>query len=498
MLTRDQILAVYAAGPEAVVSLVETLLATQAQQAQQIAALSGRIQDLEERLAKLNKDRHNSSKPPSSDPPANTVLRKPRSLRQKSGKHSGGQAGHAGTTLLLADDPDHILVHAPGLCAGCGQSLEQVPAQSMQRRQVHDLPPLKLSVTEHQVLTKRCPACQCLNSSAFPPQLAQPVQYGPGVRALCVYLQEWHLLPFERTQQLLADLFGGSLCEGTLANFIALAHERLAPVEAVIKAALTKAGVAHFDETGARIGTRLYWLHVCGTPSLTYYVPHKKRGKAALEDIDILPAFAGTAVHDAWSSYLSFGCDHALCNAHLLRELTCVHEQMGQSWAGQAIKLLCDIKEAVQEAQATGAGTLSQKRRLFFLARYQWVIKQGRAANAQAPLMPSMPLSTPGPRGRPKQSPAQNLLDRMEQYRPFVLAFMDDFAVPFDNNLAERDLRMMKVHQKVSGCFRSWSGAAQFCRIRGYLSTLRKQGADVLAGLRSVFNGTPFVPTLQA
>jgi transposase len=294
-MTRAEFQLIYDQGPDACFALFE-------QMQRAIQALSARVEELEERLAQLSKDSHNSSKPPSADPPA----KKPKSLRPQTGRASGGQKGHPGTTLCLSDEPDQIIVHAPHRCGGCGQSLESVAAQSLERRQVFDLPPLALSVTEHQALCKRCPTCQHLSCAPFPQAVPQLLQYGPGVRALCVYLQQAHLLPFERTQQILSDLFGCHPSEGSLANFLCLCHQRLAPVEAAIKEAIQEAPVAHFDETGARIGGKLHWLHVCGTQSLTYYAPHAKRGKPALEDIGILPAFCGTAVHDAWASYLSF------------------------------------------------------------------------------------------------------------------------------------------------------------------------------------------------
>lgn len=496
-LTKADLIALVLQLSERLSSVEEALAQMSAQNTDlqaQNQALLGRVRELE---ARLSKDSHNSGKPPSSD----GLARKPKSLRPKGDKPTGGQPGHRGTTLCLSENPDNVVEHTPALCAGCGQSLDGVCSECIERRQVHDLPPLKLFVTEHRAITKTCPACRRLNRGSFPQSVSQPVQYGPGVRALCVYLQVHHLLPFERTQQLFGDLFGigqrpgathdgGCLSEGSLANFLSTCHERLEGVEATIKTAIGAACVAHFDETGGRIGKSLHWLHVAATQTLTYYAPHAKRGRPALEAIGILPAFAGTAVHDAWASYFPYDCDHALCNAHLLRELTFVKEQMRQPWAEQAITLLCDIKKAVDDAKRAGADRLDPLTLLRYAARYQWVILEGLRAN---------PLSERQftRRGRPKQSPARNLLDRMDQHRRCVLAFMYDFRVPFDNNLAERDLRMVKVQQKVSGCFRTFAGAQQFCRIRGYISTMRKQGTDILTALQSVFQGKPIMPAYQ-
>jgi transposase len=488
LLTKPQLVSLVYQLSERLSAVEETLAQMSLENANlkaQNQALSHRVQELEARLAK---DSHNSGKPPSSD----GLARKPKSLRPKGDKPTGGQPGHPGSTLCLSEHPNKTVKHAPAACAGCGRSLKDVASEGFERRQVYDLPPLALRITEHRAISKTCPACRRLNCGSFPGGVTQPVQYGPGVRALCIYLQVNHLLPFERTQQIFSDLFGGSLCQGSLANFQALCHERLEGVETAIKEAVTQAAVVHFDETGGRIGKTLHWLHVAATDTLTYYAPHEKRGRPALEAIGVLPSLWGTAVHDAWVSYFAYGCRHSLCNAHLLRELTFIDEQMHQPWARAAIALLCDIKKAVEAAKTAGGGSLSPQERLRYLARYQWVIKEGLLANppGQRPPQPK--------RGRPKQSPARNLLDRMDRYRSCVLAFMDDFAVPFDNNLAERDLRMVKVQQKVSGCFRTLAGARQFCRIRGYISTLRKQGIDVLSALRSIFAGLPLMPALQA
>ena len=483
-MTRDEFQAIYDSGPDACFALVQQMQATIQALAARVEELTAQVAQLQERL---NKDSHNSHKPPSSD----AFARKPKSLRPKSNKPSGGQPGHPGTTLCLSDQPHQIVEHSPAVCSGCGGSLAEVTAEGCERRQVHDLPPLALEVTEHRTLCKRCPICRTATAAAFPAGVSQPVQYGPGVRTLCVYLQYHHLLPYERTQQLLWDLFGAAPCEGSLAHFGTLCHERLSEAEAAIQEAILAAPVVHFDETGVRIAKKLHWLHVAGTEQFTFYAPHAQRGKPAFEAIGVLPGFRGTAVHDAWASYWGYPCAHALCNAHLLRELTGLQEQKHQPWAAQAIALLGEIKQTVEAAKAAGASALTPVQCRFFEARYEYVLHWGRVAN------PAPPVAASPKRGRPKQSAAQNLLERMARHRVSVLAFLYDFSVPFDNNLAERDLRMIKVHQKVSGCFRSFSGAAQFCRIRGYLSTLRKQGVDVLAALRRVFAGDPFIPVVQ-
>ena len=482
MLTRDQILSVYAAGPEAVVSLFE-------KQQEMLLALSARVQELERRLGK---DSHNSSKPPSSDGLAKKSKKKTKtsSLRQSSGNKTGGQPGHGGTTLTFCPNPSQTLVHAPSTCTGCGASLQGVIPCKTERRQVHELPPLSLLVTEHQAQSKRCPCCQSLTTSPFPSGVCAPVQYGPHLQAFCVYLQHYQLLPFERTRGRLLDLLGTAPSEGTLAAFLSEGYGRLEPIESAIKQAITEAEVAHFDETGARVAGRLHWLHQAGTASLTYFAAHAKRGKEAIDAIDILPRFTGCSVHDFFVSYLGYkDCAHSFCNGHLLRELIALKEQSGQPWPEAMIQLLLEIKKSVLTAQAAGSRHLSSATLCDFERRYAALVCQGFAANPA-------PVPIPGRRGRRKQSAARNLLCRLDVHRCSVLAFMYHFDVPFDNNLAERDLRMIKVHQKVSGCFRSLEGAAIFCRIRGYLSTLRKQGYPILAALQSVFAGEPRMPAL--
>ncbi len=477
MMTRDEILAVYAAGPEAVVALVEQLQGA-------LLALTARVQELEHRL---NKDSHNSHKPPSSDGLARG--KKPQSLRGKSGKPSGGQPGHPGQTLRPVEKPDEFRLHAPCACAHCGTSLEAVAPCATERRQVFDLPPLSLLVTEHEAQTERCPHCQACTSGTFPAGITQAAQYGPGLLALGVYLQTYQLLPFARTHELLQDLFGASPSQGTLAHALEGAATGLAPVEEQIRQAIHQAPVVHFDETGIRAEAKLRWLHTAGTERLTFYAVHAKRGREAIEAQGVLPGLQGVSMHDAYVSYLCYPARHALCKAHLLRELIALEEQTHQPWVPALIHLLLEMKTQVETARAAGEGALELGLRAALRARYNALLAEGRALNPPPP--------PTGRVGRRKQTPAQNLLDRLERHAEAVLAFLYDLAVPFDNNLAARDLRMVKVQQKISGGFRSAEGAVIFCRIRGYISTLRKQGLHVLSALQSVFLGTPLMPQLH-
>jgi transposase len=309
------------------------------------------------------------------------------------------------------------------------------------------------------------------------------------VKATAVYLQLGQFLSYERTVETLHDLFGVTPSEGTLTTAQATAYTRLEAVEAAIVTALRQKAVLTVDETGARVAQALHWIHVAGTDTLTYYARHAKRGWDAIMALGILVGFTGRRVHDALAAYLKLPGLYALCNAHLLRELIALVEDHQQAWAASLIRLLVHMQDVVAEARAAGLTELPARQRAGFEAAYTRLIQCGEHANPPPP--------PTGRRGRPKQTPARNLLDRLITHRSAVLAFLYDFNVPFDNNRAERDLRMIKVKLKVSGCFRSPEGADYFCRIRGYMSTLRKQDYSVFEGLVSVFAGHPYMPRLD-
>jgi transposase len=483
-LTREQIEAVYASGPAAVVALVEQLQQT-------LGELSQRVSELEGRLGRNSR---NSSQPPSTDG-FNRPPPPPRSLRQPTGNKAGGQRGHKGQTLRFSANPDRVVVHRPKQCAHCGCCLLDVPpgaTHTGERRQVTDLPalPLTLETVEHWALSIHCPQCASLNKAPFPAEAAEPVQYGPHIKALSVYLMSYQLLPYERTCELLTDLFGASPSQGTLYTAQQRAAQQLQPVEEAIRDSLRQAQVGHFDETGLYIAGKRHWLHVAGSEQLTLYMTHKGRGEQATRTMGVLPNFGGVAVHDGYSSFWVYGCRHALCNAHHLRELTAEEERSGQGWATQLKGLLLEIKTAVEGARREGRHELSEAVRLGYEQRYRKLLAEGLELN------PPNPPPQQQRRGRVKQSKAYNLLRRLRDQEPAVLRFMVDFRVPFDNNQAERDLRMAKVQQKVSGCFRSQQGATAFCRIRGYISTLRKQRLHVFNALVQVFRGAPVIPCL--
>ena len=418
MLTREEALAIYQAGPQTVVPVFLEMDARIHALEQRVEDLQAQVQPLQDQLAQNSR---NSSKPPSSD-----GLHKPspKSLRQKGQRQSGGQPGHKGHTLKRVEKPDRVEVHRLDACECCGRPLGDQPPEQVEKRQVHDLPPRQRVVTEHQAEIKLC-SCGHRNQGAFPVGVNAPVQYGPRARAAAVYLNNSQFLPYERTCQLLDDLFACPMSEGTLANLLA--------------------------------------------------------------------EFRGRALHDFWKPYFAYSCLHGLCNAHHLRELIFVHEQHQQDWADQMIDCLLDIKQAVDQAAPT-ADRLPEKQIQAWEARYQQILEEGFAHN---PLSPR-PANAQKKRGRRKKTKPRNLLERLDQHRQEALAFMYDFNVPFDNNLVERDIRMIKVQQKISGTFRSEAGAKAFCTIRSYLSTARKNAVGAIDALARVFSGDPFVPTLDS
>jgi transposase len=492
MMTRQEAEAIYESGKETVVRVLlmmdEHIHTLECQVRDLSACLDAgeqRVRQLEEQLAKNSR---NSSKPPSSD-----GLKKPapKSLRKKGRRKSGGQPGHRGHTLKMADKPDHTEVHRVKACEHCGRSLADQSSDSVEKRQVHDLPPLRLIVTEHQAETKTC-VCGHLNKAAFPEGINAPVQYGEAIKAAAVYLKNYQFLPYDRTCELLADFFGCAMSEGTLANIIAQSHELAADPVEKIKALVEQAAVAHFDETGSRVGGKLWWMHSASTAQATYYDIHRKRGSEAFDAIGILPNFIGRAIHDFWKPYFGYDCLHGLCNAHHLRELIFVYEQHQQDWADHMIDCLIDIKDAVDLAKPSTAH-LDRQQIKIFEARYQQILDEGYAHNP----LPPLPNNAKKKRGRRKKTKARNLLERLDEHRTEALAFMYDFNVPFDNNQAERDLRMMKVQQKISGTFRTEDGAKAFCRIRSYISTARKNAGGAMEALTRLFGGNPFIPVVE-
>lgn len=444
--------------------------------------LTARVEELE---ARLSKDSHNSSKPPSSD----GLVKKTRSLRVSSGKKPGGQVGREGKTLEQTSAVNAVIDHPlPEHCTACGTSLMAADAQVNERRQVFDIPVARYQVTEHRTLQLRC-ACGQWHQSEFPAGVTEAVQYGLNVRALAVHLTEGQLLPLARSAQLITQLFGLKVSPATVLAWIAQASGLLSAQIARIAQGLIDTPVAHADESGLRVAAKLHWLHTIASEALTWYGVHAKRGMQAIAEFGFLPQRVATLVHDCWLPYWKLGCEHALCNAHLLRELTFLHETTRQRWPKRMIRLLTDANERCEAARQDERTALSvrQIRRIF--THYEKILDQAQARN------PPKERQTKR-RGRVKQTLTFNLLLRLREHTAEVLRFVTDLRVPFTNNLGERAIRMPKVKQKISGCFRTLKGAQDFCTIRSYLDTMHKQGHNLFEVLRLTFMGCPPSPAL--
>src|SRR6266852_6375729 len=437
------------------------------QHGEQMSSLSEQLKALQDRLAK---DSHNSHLPPSAD----RFVRKPKSLRTKSEKKSGGQPGHPGSSLQFSSTPDAIILQQVERCEACPHDLHAVAACGAERRQIVDLPLPRLVVREYRAEQKQCPHCQHITIAAFPAGVQAPVQYGSNVGATAVYLVEQQLLPLARACEVMRDLLGVQMSEGTVWELIKRCALELATVEQQITEALKQAEVIHQDETGLYVAGKRHWMHVTCTPTLTHYHVDKSRGQAALEAIGILPHFTGISIHDGWGSYFLYDCQHAACIVHLLRDLVFLAEEQGAVWAADLKELLLDMKQATEQAREQGKHGLDPLEVADWKARFLELLALWRSASSSCGCASWSTRAI-------QQSAARNLLDRLRKRQQAVLLFLEDLRVDFDDNLAERDLRMVKVQQKVSGCFRSGAGSQAFARIRGYVSTLRKQGMPLLS-----------------
>jgi transposase len=459
--------------------LVAKLRLTIKQQAEEIEKLRGQV----------SKNSQNSSKPPSTDGLSKPA---PKSLRTPSGKKSGGQQGHTSHYLEAVSNPNYIQTHRVVQCERCANNLETVEAESFEERQVFDIPAPCIEVTAHRAETKRC-SCGQVNTASFPTEVTASVQYGSRIKAVAVYLNQYQLIPYARTEEMLESLYGVSLCEGSLYNFNLQTYHALEETEAQLKLAIGQQPVVHSDESGVRVGGKLNWVHAASTDELTHYQHHEKRGQLAMDEIGILPKYEGILVHDHLKSYFNYTlCEHSLCNAHHLRELVFLLEHSKLAWAGEMIRLLVVMKKCVDRAKRRGHLELNPKLKQFLILRYATILTEGFKQDKSLETN-NAELVVPPKKGRKKQSKAKNLLDRLHQYETEVLRFLSDFQVPFDNNQAERDIRMVKLKQKISGTFRSTLGASLFFRIRSYLSSAKKQGHNMLEALTLSFRGCPLI-----
>ncbi len=507
-----QIYQAYLRGPHALFHLFEKAFGRQAlsgppepaQQQRTIDALSEHIVRLKSRIEKLQaevsqlhhrnfqlgrrnaelealvaKDSHNTSRPPSTDPP---WAKRTKSLRRPSGRRLGGQAGHCGSTLQLAARPNRVVEHRPHECRHCHSALVEGQVARHLRQQVWEVVPARLKVTEHRLALLRCSACGKVTRGEFAGSVRSGVQYGSGVKARVLYLQQYQLLPYQRTSEAMRDLFGCRLCAGTVANIVRECASGLVETELKIKQKLRRSSVIHADETGLRINKRLGYVHVASTAHLTHYAAAAHRGQTAMDEINVVARYRGTCVHDGRLAYKHYThCRHALCGVHLLRELTYFVELSAETkaWVAPLKELLLEMKGEVERVSGEGGKRLAEEELRSLTQSYDRLVTEGLPAQ----LPPQLPEQV--------KKQARNLLLRLERRKEEVLLFLTDFRVPFDNNQAERDLRMVKLQQKTSGCFRSEGAARRFCRIRGYLSTMRKQGKGVLSALAGACQGAP-------
>lgn len=483
-MERERILEIYAQGPDAVVALVRGLEETIArltamveQQAVEIRELKERVKTLE---SQLDRNSRNSSKPPSSD-----GFRKPTNSRQSGGK-KGGPKGHSGHTLRMSKTPDEIIVHRLDVCPHCATSLQAVDAQGYVKRQVFDVPLPRLVVTEHQAEEKRCPCCRTTQRAAFPDGVHAPVQYGDGFSAWTAYLSAYQLLPLERIGQLFADLTGQRPSEATLLSQLErMAHAVKTEVVPVIREQLRNAPVLHTDETGVRIVNKQHWLHVVSNSQWTLMDTYRSRGTGAIEGMGVLDTFKGVVVHDCLSAYFRpiYSFEHALCNAHLLRECQGIVDYDGHQWAQRMKKLLQEAWKLTKAAREKNL-PLTDETITEIERTYDAIVEQGKAEWAHD----AVPAKT-GPRGRKCKSKAANLGQRFELHKGSILRFLWDSRVPFDNNQAERDIRMTKVKQKISGVFRTQEGGETFSVLRSFISSVLKQNLSLHTSLVSVLRG---------
>lgn len=442
------------------------------------------LKENDELRVRLNQNPSNSHKPPSCD-----LFIKPKSLREKTGRKPGGQPGHRGYTLLSAVTPDVITYHKPCECGHCGASLSGEGNTTYTSRQVIDVE-IRQVVTEHRAVEEKCSVCGEKTKAKFPQGVSHYLQYGPVYNSIVVCLNQGNYVPFQRLAKLSEDIFQIPVSTATLVRIVQQCAGKLTAPIKYIKEQLIHSSVAHFDETGVRVNGKPEWLHSASTNKFTYVEAHPKRGNIATDDIGVLPSFQGTAVHDGWKPYNKYQkCDHALCNAHILRELNGIADNYKQKWPEEMKNLLVAIKRDVDAA----GGFLPPDKADIYAIRYDEVLV---LADEENPI-DMKAFAENKTRGRVKRSKARNLIDRMKLYKSDILKFMYKEEVPFDNNLAERDIRMSKLHQKVSGGFRSHDGKKAFNIIRSYISSAAKHGTSMFESVHLAMAGKPLFSAEQ-
>ena len=463
------------------------LEASLAEASARVEALTGENQRLAEENAELRRrlgqNPRNSDRPPSSEGLAKPA---PKSLRGKSGRKPGGQPGHEGRTLRQVERPDVVLRHEPQACSSCGDSLAGAAEAGVVRRQVFEIPPMRARVTEHQLVTVRC-GCGQHTTGAAPDGVDAPVQYGPRLTAIVVYLMVAQFGAQKRVAQAVADLFGVPISQGTVAALTVKNAKRLeGDFLKALRGALAREKLVHFDETGMRVDGGLHWVHSASSGKYSLVYVHRHRGRKGIDAGGILPGFTGVAVHDAWAPYDCYGeATHALCCAHLLRELVAATETgLAKVWSQQAIDALLALKHAADSALATGAAgidplVLAEQTNLFRQAALVAIKDHGGQTTKL---------------GKKLAALGRRMRDRMDDYLRFA---RDPHRFPFDNNAAEREIRMVKLRQKISGCMRTLTGAQQFCAIRSYLATAAKHTVNAIDALVLLAEGRPWLPESQ-
>ncbi|PWR69547.1 IS66 family transposase [Methanospirillum stamsii] len=463
-----------------IIEIISRLLAQLLLLREEICELKSRVRDLENRF---NLNSTNSSIPPSKNPLNHKKISNSRVSR---GNRPGGQTGHIGTTLSPVENPDIKIDHAPNVCSGCGATVQTKLLQFLDERQEAEIPPATILWIAHRIFSYHCPYCHTVTNGEFPRHITQKVQYGVRLTAYVAYLSVYQLIPVKRLTHILSDLHGCSISPGTVINMVERVGGNLEGFTDKIRELLIESPVIHTDETGMKVGKKKSWLHVASTKLLTLYGIFGSRGHAGIEALGVLPHYFGIAVHDFWDSYHKYPCNHAYCNAHILRELKRVEEETKQDWAVRMRELLLKAKKISEifhdKDKLVGPSLIK-----FLNEEYSNIIIEGMQANP-----PPTPIK--GKRGRRKQPHSRNLLERMQNHQTEILLFLTNPLAPFDNNLAERDIRMPKLKMKISGLFRSEKGAQAFSRIRSYVSTMQKNEISIIDGLMKATMGDPWIP----